>query len=85
MKGIRIISFCTDLNSSDEGPCKGWRNFELKYQTERPTAEVAEVMMPADANPEYYNLQGQKVAAPEEGGIYIVKRGAKANKEVYRR
>ncbi len=58
--------------------------FELKYQTERPTAGVAEVMMPADANPEYYNLQGQKVAAPEEGSIYIVKRGAKASKEVYR-
>ncbi len=60
-------------------------DFELKYQTERPTAGVAEVMMPADANPEYYNLQGQKVAAPEEGSIYIVKRGSKASKEVYRR
>ncbi len=46
---------------------------------------VEEIVADGNAEAAYYNLQGQKVAAPEEGGIYIVKRGAKANKEVYRR
>ncbi len=45
---------------------------------------VEELDADGNAEPEYYNLQGQRVAAPEVGSIYIVKRGAKANKEVYR-
>ncbi len=45
---------------------------------------VEELDADGNAEPEYYNLQGQKVAAPEEGSIYIVKRGAEATKEVYR-
>lgn len=34
--------------------------------------------------PEYYNLQGFKVAHPQNGEIYIVKQGSKTRKEVYR-
>ena len=31
---------------------------------------------------EYYNFQGVKVANPEKGGMYIVRRGAKVSKEI---
>ncbi len=37
------------------------------------------------AAPEYFNIQGMLVSNPTEGEIYIVKRGSKASKEVYRR
>ncbi len=57
----------------------------LFEKTDLPNPPLVEEL-DADGNAEaaYYNLQGQKVAAPEEGSIYIVKRGAKASKEVYR-
>ncbi len=55
--------------------------FELTDLPHPPLVE--ELDTDGNAEPEYYNLQGQKVAAPEEGSIYIVKRGAKASKEVY--
>lgn len=38
----------------------------------------------ATAAPVYFNLQGVQVAAPEAGQIYIVVRGDKTTKEVYR-
>lgn len=41
---------------------------------------------PADfaAEPEYYNLQGRRVTRPEAGQLLIVRRGAKATKQIYR-
>lgn len=37
-----------------------------------------------DAAPaEYYNLQGVKVAQPEKGGIYIVRKGSKVTKQLF--
>lgn len=38
----------------------------------------------AEAEAVYYNLQGVQVVNPEAGNIYIVRRGAKATKELYR-
>lgn len=35
-----------------------------------------------NCTPEYYNLQGIKVENPENGAIYIVKRGSKVSKEI---
>lgn len=35
------------------------------------------------ASAEYYNLQGVKVAQPEKGGIYIVRKGAKVTKQLF--
>lgn len=37
-----------------------------------------------NAKPVYYNLQGIRVNSPAAGNIYIVKRGCKATKELYR-
>lgn len=36
-----------------------------------------------DAQPEYYNLQGVRVMEPEQGNIYIVRRGTSASKEIF--
>ena len=42
-------------------------------ETEEPESEAV-----------YYNLQGVQVVNPEAGNIYIVRRGAKVTKELYR-
>lgn len=36
-----------------------------------------------DAQPEYYNLQGVRVMEPEQGNIYIVRRGTSVSKEIF--
>lgn len=38
-----------------------------------------------NVEPKYYNIQGMKISNPTEGEVYIVRRGGKATKEVYRR
>jgi len=38
----------------------------------------------SDAPAEYYNLQGVRVAQPEAGRVYIVRRGAAVTKELAR-
>ena len=37
-----------------------------------------------NGEPVYYNLQGVRVANPEKGGLYVVKRGEKISKEFVR-
>lgn len=37
-----------------------------------------------DASPLYYNLQGVEIASPQAGNVYIVRRGARVTKELYR-
>lgn len=50
------------------------------------TITAIETIEAEEAEPEavYYNLQGVQVVNPEAGNIYIVRRGAKATKELYR-
>lgn len=50
------------------------------------TITAIETIEAEEAEPEavYYNLQGVQVVNPEGGNIYIVRRGAKATKELYR-
>lgn len=50
-----------------------------KYTFTVPTGNVNEIEADKNAPVEYYNLQGVKVANPE-GGIFIKKQGAKAEK-----
>ena len=50
-----------------------------KYTLTVPTGNVNEIEADKNAPVEYYNLQGVKVANPE-GGIFIKKQGAKAEK-----
>ncbi len=71
---------------------KGWTAFTiddeydmpvLKWQVESPSTGVAAIAVDDNAPAEYYNLQGVRVANPDNG-IYIVRRGAKVTKELVR-
>lgn len=50
---------------------------------ESGTNALGSIASDSDATPEYYNLQGQKVANPQPG-IYIQKQGNKTNKVIIR-
>ncbi|MDE6486154.1 MAG: hypothetical protein K2L76_01470 [Muribaculaceae bacterium] len=46
------------------------------------TTGIEDVTVEGEAAAEYFNLQGVRVAEPRAGQIYIVRRGAKATKEL---
>ena len=46
------------------------------------TVGIEDVTVEGNAAAEYYNLQGVRVAQPEAGRIYIVRRGSKVTKEL---
>lgn len=54
-----------------------WRNTDN-------TTSIEEIGVENDAPARYYNLQGMEVGEPVEGVIYIVNRGGKITKELYR-
>lgn len=76
--GVSILKF-TLKNNDDESDAI---TFNIKFNY---TGNNAIDGIEADnAAAEYYNLQGVKVANPEKGGMYIVRRGAKVSKEIVR-
>ena len=76
--GVSILKF-TLKNNDDESDAI---SFNIKFNY---TGNNAIDGIEADnAAAEYYNLQGVKVANPEKGGMYIVRRGAKVSKEIVR-
>lgn len=48
------------------------------------TTGIATITADADAPAVYYNLRGQRVAAPVAGELYIVRRGTQLSKEIVR-
>ena len=48
------------------------------------TTGIATITADADAPAVYYNLRGQRVAAPVAGELYIVRRGTQVSKEIVR-
>lgn len=54
------------------------------YITFKNSSNSVSELGAADAAPVYYNLQGVRVSAPEEG-LYIVRRGNKVTKELIRK
>lgn len=48
------------------------------------TTGIATITADADAPAVYYNLRGQRVAAPVAGELYIVRRGTQISKEIVR-
>lgn len=48
------------------------------------TTVIATITADADAPAVYYNLRGQRVAAPVAGELYIVRRGTQISKEIVR-
>lgn len=76
--GVSVLQF-TLRNKNDNSDAITF-TFKFNY-----TGENAIDGIEADnAAVEYYNLQGVKVANPEKGGMYIVRRGAKVSKEIVR-
>lgn len=56
--------------------------YKVKYLTEMPAGIHSAVVNSDNSDATYYNLQGQPVAQPQSGTLYIVKRGDKVTKEI---
>lgn len=74
-----------------KGIVKTWSAFALvenelpvlKWQIDGGQSGINEIVVDEAAEAEYFNLQGAKVANPDNG-IYIVRRGNKVTKEIIR-
>ena len=53
-----------------------------KTETDIPTTGIEDVTVEGNEAAEYFNLQGIRVAEPQAGQVYIVRRGAKTTKEL---
>ncbi|MCM1491211.1 MAG: hypothetical protein NC095_10370 [Muribaculum sp.] len=72
------------LGKDQNSPAQYWNafaDFKLEMFTEGAGVEGVEAI--SNAAPEYYNLQGVRVANPQ-GGIFIVREGSKVSKRVIR-
>ena len=77
-KGVSVFKF-TVRNASDSSDAISF-TFKFNYKGN----DAIDGIEADNAAAEYYNLQGVKVANPEKGGMYIVRRGAKVSKEIVR-
>ncbi len=71
-----------NTNTSD-GYWHAWADQTLKMYDENAGSSVSEIVVDENAPVEYYNLQGVRVAAPENG-IFIVKQGKKVAKQIFK-
>lgn len=78
--GIRVPSYTAPLGKD----YIYWVNYNEDFAIELPSSGVDSIDVSEDVVPEYYNLQGLRINAPEDGEIVIVKRGGKTMKEVFR-
>ena len=74
--GVSVFQL-TLRNKNDENDAITF-TFKFDYKGENSVDGIAV----DSAAAEYYNFQGVKVANPEKGGMYIVRRGAKVSKEI---
>lgn len=74
--GVSVLKF-TLRNQADASDAITF-SFKFNYTGENSVDGIAVDNSAA----EYYNFQGVKVANPEKGGMYIVRRGAKVTKEI---
>ena len=76
--GVSILKF-TLKNNDDESDAISF-NIKFNYKGN----DAIDGIEADNAAAEYYNFQGVKVANPEKGGMYIVRRGVKVSKEIVR-
>ena len=74
--GVSVLQF-TLRNKNDENDAITF-TFKFNYKGN----DAIDGIEVDSAAAEYYNFQGVKVANPEKGGMYIVRRGAKVSKEI---
>lgn len=72
------------LGKDENSPAQYWNPFaDFKLEVLTGTEAVEGIEATENAAPEYYNLQGVRVANPTEG-IYVVREGNKVSKKVIR-
>lgn len=72
-----------DIGNDPSRQWTAFRDFKLERWTETNTQGISSVANDAEATPEYYTIQGIRVAQPTQG-VYIVKQGSKVTKQVIR-
>lgn len=80
-KAFKDTEGMTDLLSSELKPYL--RIGLAKVFDEDLTTDFAKVVW-SDEKTEYFNLQGIRISSPEMGGFYIVRKGNKVGKTIYR-
>jgi len=55
----------------------------LMLRLTKPSAGVDNILTDEECEAEYYDLQGIRVANPQEGGVYIVRKNGKASKVIF--
>ena len=76
--GVTILKFTLKNNDNESDAI----TFNIKFNYKGNDA--IDGIEADNAAAEYYNLQGVKVANPEKGGMYIVRRGSMVSKEIVR-
>ena len=76
--GVSILKFTLQNNDNPSDAISF--NIKFNYKGENSVDGIAVDNSVA----EYYNFQGMKVANPEKGGMYIVRRGNTVSKEIVR-
>ena len=76
--GVSILKFTLQNNDNPSDAISF--NIKFNYKGENSVDGIAVDNSAA----EYYNFQGMKVANPEKGGMYIVRRGNTVSKEIVR-
>lgn len=84
-KDTRIVIRNIDAQwpSTTKGEMLRWFFDNVKVYAAAQGSAVAEVEVAEDAPVEYYNLQGVRVANPENG-LFIVKQGNKVSKKIFK-
>ncbi|MDO4334264.1 MAG: hypothetical protein Q4C37_00325 [Bacteroidales bacterium] len=55
----------------------------VSFTNEKDITAAVDGIQAEDGAEEYYNLQGFRVAEPEKGGIYLVRKGSKVTKRLF--
>lgn len=55
----------------------------VSFTHEKDITAAVDGIQAEDGAEEYYNLQGMRVAEPEKGGIYLVRKGSKVTKRLF--
>lgn len=72
-----------ELWKDAEGRTFDWRIY-TNYMTVRDSSGVTKVDADSDEAPVYFNLQGVMVNDPQPGQIYIVRKGSKSFKQIFK-
>lgn len=84
IEGTKSIDFSSEVGNQHKLNVAVKLNGEVAHQANEVvytvTTGIEDVSVDAEAAPEYYNLQGIRVANPEAGRIYIERRGTRATK-----